>query len=623
MGGNKMRQYLWSWTIFFSFMYSGSIAAAWSPPVEVSTIGRADAPQIVIDPNGNTTVVWVEFVDANPVIQSSSKPFGGGWQAPVTFSSIDQYASAPQISVDQNGNTTAVWVGHKGDVETIHASTRPFGGDWQTTPDDLSEAAERVFTPHVAIDTHGNATAVWALYNGTDYLIQASTKPFGGNWQTTPDTLSAINGNAFQPKIAIDLNGNATTVWETINGSDTRIQSSTKPYDGAWQVIPTNISPIAAVLDPHIVIDGQGNATVVWSMSPEIFWVIHASTRPYGGSWQATPDIISQPDQNAWLPQTCVDAHGNVCAVWIRYNGANWIVQSSKKPFGGSWQAIPDDLSQPGQDANHPQIVFDVHSNVTAIWRRSNGTNTIIQTSQGPFGGTWQTAMDLSQPGQDADAPQIATDLYGNITAVWTLFNSIHTTLQASTNFFGPAVTGLSPASGPGSGGNTVTITGTDFVDVTSVLFGPTPASHFTVESPTTITAIAPPGRGTVDVTVTASSITSSITPADQYLYQSQPRPPTRFRGKSKCGKKQLSLKTKWKKSLTANIRQYEIFSRKKLIGIISATRKTRTTLHLHPHHLPHHLSKSYRKYLGHKYKIRVVDATGAASPRTSLYVKY
>ncbi len=47
----------------------------------------------------------------------------------------------------------------------------------------------------------------------------------------------------------------------------------------------------------------------------------------------------------------------------------------------------------------------------------------------------------------------------------------------------GLAVTGMSPTSGPAAGGTTVTITGAAFTGATSVSFGATAASSFTVDS--------------------------------------------------------------------------------------------------------------------------------------------
>ncbi|WP_051407480.1 IPT/TIG domain-containing protein [Nocardia sp. CNY236] len=68
-----------------------------------------------------------------------------------------------------------------------------------------------------------------------------------------------------------------------------------------------------------------------------------------------------------------------------------------------------------------------------------------------------------------------------------------------------PVLTSLDPGFGPASGGNTVQIFGSGFTGAgpLTVRFGAT-ATTFTIVSDTRIDAIAPPGTGTVDVTVTA-----------------------------------------------------------------------------------------------------------------------
>ena len=81
-----------------------------------------------------------------------------------------------------------------------------------------------------------------------------------------------------------------------------------------------------------------------------------------------------------------------------------------------------------------------------------------------------------------------------------------------------PTVTGISPTSGPATGGTAVTITGTSFTGATSVSFGGAPAMSFTVISATTITATSPAGTGTVDVVVTNSNA-SAPSAADRFTY--------------------------------------------------------------------------------------------------------
>ena len=87
-----------------------------------------------------------------------------------------------------------------------------------------------------------------------------------------------------------------------------------------------------------------------------------------------------------------------------------------------------------------------------------------------------------------------------------------------------PAVTSVSPSSGPTGGGTAVTITGTNLSGASAVSFGGTPASSFTVDSATQITATAPARvPGTVAVRVTTVGGQSPDTAADDYTYVAAP----------------------------------------------------------------------------------------------------
>ncbi|MFI2186664.1 IPT/TIG domain-containing protein [Streptomyces sioyaensis] len=72
-----------------------------------------------------------------------------------------------------------------------------------------------------------------------------------------------------------------------------------------------------------------------------------------------------------------------------------------------------------------------------------------------------------------------------------------------------PVLSGLSPTSGPASGGNTVTLSGTNLSGATVVLFGGSPAVVLT-NTGTQITVLAPANTGSVNVTVTTPGGTSN-----------------------------------------------------------------------------------------------------------------
>ncbi len=89
-----------------------------------------------------------------------------------------------------------------------------------------------------------------------------------------------------------------------------------------------------------------------------------------------------------------------------------------------------------------------------------------------------------------------------------------------------PTVTNVAPAAGPTAGGTSVTITGTNFTGLSgaaAVRFGATNATGYTVDSATQITATAPAGTGTQNITVTTPGGTSANTAADDYTYYAPP----------------------------------------------------------------------------------------------------
>lgn len=90
----------------------------------------------------------------------------------------------------------------------------------------------------------------------------------------------------------------------------------------------------------------------------------------------------------------------------------------------------------------------------------------------------------------------------------------------------------LTPSFGSIAGGAKVTITGTDLDGATAVKFGNTPASNFTVDSETQITATVPAAtvHGRVDVTITSQGGVSSTSRNARFTYTACVVP--RLRGK-------------------------------------------------------------------------------------------
>lgn len=395
---------------------SAAAVGNWSAPVDASLEARnIQQHQFTVDSAGTATAIWMN----DGIIQSSSRPNGGTWSTPVDVSLTGAWAHHPQVTVDSSGLATAVWYRSNGSNDIIQSSSRPLGGNW-STPVDVSLPGGNASRPQVTVDPLGRVTAIWARSNGSNEIIQSSSRPSGGDW-SSPVDVSLEGENAAQQQVTVDSAGLATAVWTRYIDGDRIVQSSTRPSGGDWST-PVNVSVLGDTAnDPQVTVDSSGLVSVVWSRRIGDNLLIQSSSRPSGGTW-STPVELSLPGQDASKPQVTVDSTGLATAVWWRYADGGAIVQSSSSRDGGPW-TTPIDVSSPGERASQPQLTVDSSGQVTAVWRREVGNGPestfVVQSSSLPRGGTWSIPVDLSIEGESGDEPKVKADPTGAVTAVW------------------------------------------------------------------------------------------------------------------------------------------------------------------------------------------------------------
>ncbi|HZK15276.1 MAG TPA: hypothetical protein VFC52_01640 [Solirubrobacterales bacterium] len=334
-------------------------------------------------------------------------------------SGVEKTAESPQVAVDSQGNATAIWRRWSGEKLIIESAVRPVGGVWSvpaTLDVDTGGGYESSQSPQVAVDPEGDATAVWERrLDGRTFVIKSATRPAGGSW-SAPITISSMGRFNDWPRVVVDSEGNATAVWLWSIGESSVVQSATRPAGGIWSA-PVNVSAVGrAAFFFDVALDPQGGATAVWE--DESKGTIQSATRPAGGSWSAPVDL-STAGAFAHSPQVAVDPQGNATAVWERYNPKGTLIQSATRPAGGSWSA-PVNLFKPKRHAQQPQIAVDPQGNATAVWARSNGDELIIQGATRPPGGSWSAPVDVSgDGGRGGEKPQLVVDPRGTATAVW------------------------------------------------------------------------------------------------------------------------------------------------------------------------------------------------------------
>jgi LPXTG-motif cell wall-anchored protein len=405
--------------------------AAWSTPADLFATGLTTySPQVTVSSTGLATAVWERYNGSSFIIQSSTSQNGAAWSTPVNLSAANGDASSPQVTVSSTGLATAVWNRDDGSHYIIQSSTSLNGAAW-STPVNVSLTGGFAYGAQVTVSSTGLATAVWSRFDGSNDIIQSSTSLNGAAWIPAPADLSASGESAYAPQVTVSSTGLATAVWARANGSSTIIQSSTSQNGAAWST-PADLSAIGEqAAYPQVTVSSTGLATAVWYRDDGSHYIIQSSTSQSGAAW-STPADLSATEQNASDPQVTVSSTGLATAVWYRDDGSHYIIQSSTSQSGAAW-STPVNVSLTSGNAYGAQVTVSSTGLATAVWARYNGSNYIIQSSTSQNGAAWSTPVNLSAANGDASYPQVTVSSTGLATAVWQKPVGSNNIIQSST----------------------------------------------------------------------------------------------------------------------------------------------------------------------------------------------
>ena len=335
---------------------------------------------------------------------------------PVDLSGTGQSAGIDlQLTNDPSGNLFAIWSRSNGTNSIIQTSTKPVGGSW-SSPVDLSATGQDSVIPQISSDSYGNVMAIWRRSTGVDTgVIETSFKLSSSNSWSSPEVISTVGKYPQLPQIsAIPASttyplGAFAAVWGEWNRASVyEIKASIKPLGSNWETTETLATGASG---PQITSDFEGNLTALWTQLGSS--VVSISYKPVGQPWETSVSLTSN-SSNLSSTNLATDSQGNVTALWVRHNGTLNVVQSAFKPYGGSWSA-PIDLSSTAVNVLTAQLAVSPSGVATAVWNQS----TVVQSSSRPLNGSWTTPVNISGTVSLTQYPQVTVDQTGIVTAVW------------------------------------------------------------------------------------------------------------------------------------------------------------------------------------------------------------
>lgn len=246
------------------------------------SIGDAGEPQVAAWGTRNAVAVWTQNNITGPVGNEiwANIATNGTWGLPGTAVRVNTGsiygAAAPVVAVDSSGNAVAVWF-EWASRKTLYASRYDAGAATWSAPvqiDDPTGSNASHYDPPrhaVVMDVNGNALIIWRQENAarTAYNIHARRCPAGAlAGCEAPVTIAPGTGWPDFPQLALAPNGDAIAVWKQADGNARRIYANHySASSNSWNAAPSLVggADIPSSERPQIAIDGNGNATVVWT----------------------------------------------------------------------------------------------------------------------------------------------------------------------------------------------------------------------------------------------------------------------------------------------------------------------------------------------------------------------
>ncbi len=444
---------------------------------------------------------------------------GGDWVVPAVQPSVSDVASATWVGIDGFSNTSLIQTGTSQQI--IGGTTQYFA--WyeilpavsvafaSVSPGDAMEALiteQSLDVWNIAIE---DVTANWEFSDDFDYSGPGTSAewieeaPTINNSQATLADFGSVEFSdaGFSSPDA----GSAGVTPVSMSNGDGVVIAYPGAIDDSTNSFPVTYGTPAPVVDSLSPPQGSTSGGTAVMINGD--YLTGASSVSFGGV--SVPYAVSGPDNS--LLVTAPAASAGVANITVT------------TPGGTSAVGVDDEFTYvepPTVTAVSPTSGYATGGTSVTI----TGTNltgaTVVE-----FGPNAATYTVTSATSISATAPagsgvvDITVTTPGGLSATSSADQFTYTLPPA------PAVTALSPTSGPTTGGTSVTITGSNFIGASGVDFGASGATGVTVLSSTSINATSPASEvGTVDVEVVTPGGTSTPTGVDEFTYVQPPISP-------------------------------------------------------------------------------------------------
>lgn len=393
-----------------------------APQLIESGAGHAGLPQIAMDANGNAVAVWQQNDGTFTSIYANRFAAGSGWGSAQLIENLVGDLYQPRIAMDSGGNAIAVW---SSQYDRIYANRYVAGGGWGTAQrlDSMSGG-----NPDIVMDPSGSAIVVWQGSDINGSGIYARFFSTGSGW-SAPQLIGTRNGadSVNNARIVVDGNGNAIAVWSQSNGTSYNLTANRYTQGIGWGTAQPIETLSREADEADIAMNASGDAVVVWrdrtldGNGNLVDAPVYAVRYTPGSGWGTVQRLDSGTNYGYVLdvPRVAIDAQGNAIAVWHDYDGAGQRIYARRYVAGSGWGALEQLQSPTGNDAWRPDVAMDANGNAIAVWMQSHVPTFGIFVNRYTPGSGWGGATLVANATIDVYQLRVALNGGGTAIAVW------------------------------------------------------------------------------------------------------------------------------------------------------------------------------------------------------------
>lgn len=241
------------WQIFVNQYTQES---GWNTPTLIdNSPGSAGDVHLAVDNTGNVTIVWSKVAIYACSYDATSKTWGNP-------TLIGTNGSSPKVVMDKEGKAIAIWNQDDGPDTNLYSSTySPLTG-W-TSASLIENSPGDVGEPSIAININGNAIAVWNQKETEGYKSHIFSNIYSpeSGWGA-PKLIEKMTESASSPHVVIDSSGNATAAWYQEYGNSAGIFVSDFLPNQGWG--EPRIVAAGNLWGPDLKMNSNGMAVLVW-----------------------------------------------------------------------------------------------------------------------------------------------------------------------------------------------------------------------------------------------------------------------------------------------------------------------------------------------------------------------